>query len=127
MAERRKPVSFDTTLRNPSRIPQFISVLSQFEGKMLDDKVALELEGEIIRQKIFEPTKNTLGKYVKNYNIKFHFVAEDQSTNAAQKVEEMDFSSESFIIIDYRLAVKLLFSLSNSSLFITRESDCSFQ
>lgn len=87
MAERRKPVSFDTTLRNPSRIPQFISVLSQFEGKILDDKVALELEGEIIRQKIFEPTKNTLGKYVKNYNIKFHFIADDQSTNAVQKVD----------------------------------------
>ena len=49
---RRKPISFDTTLRNPSRIPGFISILSKFEGQVIDDKVALELEGEIIRQKI---------------------------------------------------------------------------
>lgn len=88
MAERRKPISFDTTLRNPSRIPQFISILSQFEGKILDDKVALELEGEIIRQKIFEPTKSTLGTYTKSYNTKFKFYAYDQSAKASRKVDE---------------------------------------
>ena len=86
---RRKPITFDTTLRNPGRIPQFISVLSEFEGKVIDDKLALELEGEIIRQKIFEPTKATLGTYMKEYNKKFHFVAADQSEEAASKVEEI--------------------------------------
>lgn len=85
--KRRKPISFDTTLRNPSRIPQFVSILSKFEGQIINDKVALELEGEIIRQKIFEPTKATLGTYVKEYNKKFHFVAADQSDEAASKVE----------------------------------------
>jgi hypothetical protein len=84
---RRKPISFDTTLRNPSRIPQFISVLSKFEGQVINDKVALELEGEIIRQKIFEPTKSTLGTYMKEYNKKFPFVAADQSDEAPKKVE----------------------------------------
>lgn len=86
---RRKPISFDTTLRNPGRIPQFISVLSKFEGQVIDDKVALELEGEIIRQKIFEPTKATLGTYIKEYNKKFPFVAADQSEGASAKVEEI--------------------------------------
>lgn len=88
MAKRRKPISFDTTLRNPSRIPQFISILSKFEGKKLDDKAALELEGEIIRQKIFEPTKSTLGTYIDLYNSKFKFSAEDKSTNARNKVDK---------------------------------------
>lgn len=88
MAKRRKPISFDTTLRNPSRIPQFISVLSKFEGKTIDDQVALELEGEIIRQKIFIPTKNTLGNYVKYYNDKFSFLAADQSSDASKKVDK---------------------------------------
>ncbi|WP_367293332.1 AlwI family type II restriction endonuclease [Liquorilactobacillus satsumensis] len=87
MAKRRKPISFDTTLRNPSRIPQFISILSKFEGKVIDDKTALELEGEIIRWKIFEPTKNTLGKYMRSYSNKFLFSAEDQSSEANKKVE----------------------------------------
>lgn len=86
MAERRKPISFDTTVRNPSRIPQFISILSKFEGRVIDDQVALELEGEIIRWKIFEPTSHTLGKYVKSYKTKFSFSASDQSANASKKV-----------------------------------------
>lgn len=32
MPSRRKPISFDTTIRNPERIPQFISILSKFEN-----------------------------------------------------------------------------------------------
>ena len=86
---KRKPISFDTTLRNPSRIPKFISILSKFEGQVIDDQIALELEGEIIRQKIFEPTKSTLGTYIKECNGRFHFVASDQSEGAAAKVEEI--------------------------------------
>jgi hypothetical protein len=83
---RRKPISFDTTLRNPRRIPQFISILKPFEGKILDDFVALELESEIICQKIYIPTESTLGKYVSRYDKKFSFVAEDQSDNAKDTV-----------------------------------------
>lgn len=88
MANSRKPISLDTTLRNPSRIPQFISILSKFEGKKIDDQVALELEGEIIRQKIFEPTEGTLGTYKKEYNKKISFKADDQSSLAKNKVSE---------------------------------------
>lgn len=86
---RRKPISFDTTLRNPSRIPQFISILSKFEGQIIDDRVALELEGEIIRYKIFEPTKATLGTYIKTYSGKFSFEAVDQSKDAKSNVEQI--------------------------------------
>lgn len=89
MGIRRKPISFDTTLRNPSRIPQFISILSDYEGIVIDDEVALEIEGEIIRKKIFEPTKATLGTYIKEYNKKFKFRAKDQSSNAYKKVDSI--------------------------------------
>ena len=86
MPSRRKPISFDTTIRNPERIPQFISILSKFENQIIDDEVALKLEGEIIRYKIFEPTKETMGTYVKVYHDKFDFIADDQSKNAPNKV-----------------------------------------
>lgn len=86
MAKRRKPISFDTTLRNPIRIPSFISILSNFEGKVIDDNIALEIEAEIIRQKVFEPTKSTLGNYMETYNGKFNFTADDKSVDAKNKV-----------------------------------------
>ena len=86
MPNRRKPISFDTTLRNPERIPQFISILSKFENKIMDSEIALNLEAEIIRQKIFKPTRSTLGKYVKEYHEKFNFEANDQSDEASNKV-----------------------------------------
>lgn len=86
---RRKPISFDTTLRNPSRIPQFISVLKLFEGEKITDDIALQIEAEIIRQKIFIPTKSTLGTYVKEYNGKFKFIAYDLSSTACNKVNKI--------------------------------------
>lgn len=85
---RRKPISFDTTLRNPRRIPQFVSVLKAFEGKILDDNNALLLEAEIICLKIFTPTKSTLGTYVLEYDKKFHFQASDSTIEASLRVSE---------------------------------------
>lgn len=84
---RRKPISFDTTLRNPRRIPQFISVLQLFEGQVLDDETALKLEAEIIKQKIFNPTAATLGNYRKTFS-KLNFIADDQSPNADKRVNK---------------------------------------
>ncbi len=86
MPSKRKPISFDTTIRNPERIPQFMSILSNFENQIIDDEVALKLEGEIIRYKVFQPTKETLGVYVKEYHDKFDFIADDQSKSAPNKV-----------------------------------------
>lgn len=86
---RRKPISFDTTLRNPSRIPQFISILKNYEGKIIDNELALELEAEIISQKIFEPTEKTLGTYIKQSDNKFSFLADDQSKEAPKKVKQI--------------------------------------
>ena len=42
---------------------------------------ALNLEAEIIRQKIFKPTRSTLGKYVKEYHEKFNFEAKIYTLN----------------------------------------------
>lgn len=88
MAKRRKPISFDTTLRNPERIPRFISVLSDFEGETLNDENAILLEATIIQQKIFQPTKKTLGSYTRKYGSKFKFYAKDQSDNAIENVRK---------------------------------------
>ena len=55
-------------------------------NQIIDDEVALKLEGEIIRYKIFEPTKETLGTYVKEYHDKFDFIADDQSKSASNRV-----------------------------------------
>ena len=88
MADRRKPISFNTTLRNPERIPQFLSLLSQYEGQRMTDEVALELEAKIIIYKIFEPTLSTLGTYESSYSGKFKFEAKDTSLKAPEKVQK---------------------------------------
>ncbi len=86
MADARKPIAFDTTLRNPYRIPDFISIFKQYEGEVLTSELILKIEAELIRQKKFEPTKNTLGTYKKEYKGKFYFEADDQSDDAAERV-----------------------------------------
>ena len=84
----RKPISFDTTIRNPERIPYFLSVLKAYEGKVLTYELALEIEAQMIIQKIYEPTAQTLGNYTKEYNKKFKFRAMDQSLEAENRVSD---------------------------------------
>ena len=86
MADARKPIAFDTTLRNPYRIPDFISIFKQYEGELLTSELIIKIEAELIRQKKFKPTKNTLGTYKKDHKGKFYFEADDQSDDAAERV-----------------------------------------
>lgn len=71
MSSRRKPISFDTTIRSPERIPQFISILSKFENQIIDDEVALKLEGE--RIKISDNGKLMIKTYEKGYPVEDEF------------------------------------------------------
>ena len=89
MADARKPIAFDTTLRNPYRIPGFIKLFSEYEGKVLTHDVIIKIEARLIQEKKFEPTQSTLGTYKKEHNGKFHFEAEDQSEGAAERVRKI--------------------------------------
>ena len=60
---RRKPISLDTTLRNPERIASFLSCIKPYEGKVLTHKLVLDIETDILRFKVAEATKATLGTY----------------------------------------------------------------
>jgi len=46
-----KPLLFTTTLRNPERLKWFLAVLKEYDGQILDDKLAKKIAGEIIRSK----------------------------------------------------------------------------
>ena len=63
MANRRapqfKPLLFTTTMRNPDRMRDFLVVIKQFEGKVLTDGLCEEIEGEVIRLGLYQPTKKS--------------------------------------------------------------------
>ena len=84
---RRKPISFNTTLRNPERIPEFISVLLPYEGKVADKETILKIFADAIRFKLYEPTNITLGSYRAYHNGKFEFYADDTDEGAPERVK----------------------------------------
>jgi hypothetical protein len=51
-----KPLLFTTTLRNPERLKWFLGVLKDYDGKILDDRLAEKISGEIIRVGLYKPT-----------------------------------------------------------------------
>lgn len=113
MADARKPIAFDTTLRNPYRIPDFISIFKQYEGEILTSELIIKIEAELIRQKKFKPTKSTLGTYKKEFNGKFYFEADDQSESAAERVskyyKEWTESKPGSVLLD-----KIIYLLKNT-------------
>ena len=52
-----KPLLFTTTLRNPERLKKFLSVLKKYDGKILDNKLAEKISGEVIKTGLYKPTK----------------------------------------------------------------------
>ncbi|MCX6763216.1 MAG: AlwI family type II restriction endonuclease [Candidatus Moranbacteria bacterium] len=54
-----KPLLFTTTLRNPERLKWFLGILKEYNGKILNDKLAQEIAGEIIRVGLYKPTKTS--------------------------------------------------------------------
>ena len=52
-----KPLLFTTTLRNPERLKWFLGVLKEYNGQILDDKLAEQIAGEIIKIGLYIPTK----------------------------------------------------------------------
>ncbi len=52
-----KPLLFTTTIRSPERLKDFLNVLKDYNGKILDDKLAEEIVGEIIRIGLYQPIR----------------------------------------------------------------------
>lgn len=83
---RRKPISFHTTLRNPERIPEFLSILHPYEGEIADKETILKIFADAVRFKLVEPTNSTLGTYRAYHKGKFEFYANDIDEGASERV-----------------------------------------
>ena len=52
-----KPLLLTTTVRNPERFRDMLSVLKQYDGKVLTNSLCDEICGELIRNGLYKPTK----------------------------------------------------------------------
>ena len=50
---KRKPLSFNTTMRNPDRLAAFLSVFSKYEGQILTNDIIYEVCYEVIMKKLY--------------------------------------------------------------------------
>ena len=51
-----KPLLFTTTMRNPERLKNFLSVLRKYNGQILDNRLTKKIAGEIIKNGLYKPT-----------------------------------------------------------------------
>lgn len=84
---RRKPIALDTTLRNPERIASFLSCIKPYEGKKLTHNLVLDIEADILRFKVAEATKATLGTYKTEAKKNKTWKPEDLSEGAEARVD----------------------------------------
>ena len=55
-----KPLLFTTTVREPLRIKQFLSLFLKFDGQILTDALAEKIVGELIKYGVYRPMKTSL-------------------------------------------------------------------
>lgn len=52
-----KPLLFTTTIRNPERLKDFLTVLSQYDGEILTNKIIESVAKELIKRGLYKPMK----------------------------------------------------------------------
>lgn len=52
-----KPLLFTTTMRNPERLKDFLSVLSEYDGKILTNKIINKVAKTLIQKGLYQPMK----------------------------------------------------------------------
>lgn len=90
-----KPLSFTTTLRNPERIKKFLSVLVEFEGRILTNELIDKIVFKLISQKIYIPNYIQYNKELKEQlNLEENFSDSDTLkiiNNSPQNHKEANF------------------------------------
>ncbi len=59
-----KPLLFTTTMRNPERLKNFLTVLSEYDGKILTNKIIDKVAKSLIQKGLYQPMK--ISQAVKN-------------------------------------------------------------
>ena len=72
--KKHKTLYIDTSIRNPERLKNFLLILSRHEGKILTEKLAVQIEKEVIMAGHYRP-------YIKSKNSTKHLADKCQFTN----------------------------------------------
>lgn len=77
-----KPLSFSTTMRNPSRIADFLTCILPYEGQILTNDIIYSVAETLIRRKLYRPV------YI-NRTSRLKSVLNDEREFTAQEVSEI--------------------------------------
>lgn len=96
-SKERKPLSFSTTMRNPERIHDFLSVIREYDGAELTSEIIDQIVNEVLKRKIYvtqyQSRSEKLKKILKNNNaIYSDKQIEDIKKNAPQQHKEAGFA-----------------------------------
>ena len=74
MKSEKKPLAFSTTMRNPERIASFLSCIVPYEKKVLTNDVIFNVISNLIKNKLYKPTRLTLEEkeIYKNDDLSFN-------------------------------------------------------
>lgn len=61
-----KPLLFTTTLRNPERIKDFLSIIAKYDKEILTNDLIDKIVFDLISSKIYVPTYVNKNSYLKN-------------------------------------------------------------
>ena len=55
-----KPLLFTTTMRNPERLKNFLTVLAEYDGKILTNEIIEKVAKSLIQKGLYRPMKASL-------------------------------------------------------------------
>ena len=94
--EQYSPILFTTTLRSPERCKYLLKIIQKYNGRVLDDNLAVQIMKDCVKEKIYfsEKASKLIPNYKEIYNSNVEIsdqMAKDIVTNVSQVHKQRGF------------------------------------
>ena len=94
--EQYSPILFTTTLRSPERCKYLLKIIQKYNGRVLDDNLAVQIMKDCVKEKIYfsEKASKLIPNYKEIYNSNLEIsdqMAKDIVTNVSQVHKQRGF------------------------------------
>ena len=77
----RKIISFSTTMRNPRRIGEFLTIIAKFENEILDNQTIMQIVREVLAYRLYRPNSINKNQELKRKFDNDEYIFSDNELN----------------------------------------------
>ena len=92
----RKIISFSTTMRNPRRIGEFLTIIAKFENEILDNQTIMQIVREVLAYRLYRPNSINKNQELKRKFDNDEYIFSDNELNHICEISPQNHKEKGF-------------------------------